>query len=487
MSSLSASLDELVASVKAPVVAKMRAMTPLDVDTAVGCVFVVLILGAQVGLVVLARLLARLAGPAREGREAKADGAIEGKKGEPAAHVEADVAGFAWMKAAGVTLPQEACVLRVYPPPPGPRARFQMRARLPNDRRSAPPPSPPPPGLRRARPHAPRDPLPTPLQTHTATPRTPRRRRNPPRRGPRPGLEPRPGPPPPDALLPGHRPPEHYSMLGADEIPRLRELRALVKRAAEADPDLLGTPELRRFVNDACLCRYLRARQWSPRRAMKALTATLRWRARARPESISYDDVEDEGASGKQYVAGRDQRGRNVLVMRPGRENTREHAGNIRFLVYTLENATWRDSPASDPPRGAFVSHDAEKLVILIDFTGWTLATAPPMKTSRETLSILQDHFPERLAVAVCYNPPWIFAVFWKAISPFIDPATYRKIRFVNPKRAKEMNRMRAMFDMSVIDEDMGGRRDATFDPERFRREMKAQDKRRALSLSDWE
>jgi hypothetical protein len=155
--------------------------------------------------------------------------------------------------------------------------------------------------------------------------------------------------------------------------------------------------------------------------------------------------------------------------------------------VYTLENATWRDAPASDPPRGAFVSHDAEKLVILIDFTGWTLATAPPMKTSRETLSILQDHFPERLAVAVCYNPPWIFAVFWKAISPFIDPATYRKIRFVNPKRAKEMNRMRAMFDMSVIDEDMGGRRDATFDPERFRREMKAQDKRRALSLSDWE
>ena len=120
MSSLSASLDELVASVKAPVVAKMRAMTPLDVDTAVGCVFVVLILGAQVGLVVLARLLARLAGPAREGREAKADGAIEGKKGEPAAHVEADVAGFAWMKAAGGTLPQEACVLRVSPPP-GPR------------------------------------------------------------------------------------------------------------------------------------------------------------------------------------------------------------------------------------------------------------------------------------------------------------------------------------------------------------------------------
>ena len=209
MSSLSASLDELVASVKAPVVAKMRAMTPLDVDTAVGCVFVVLILGAQVGLVVLARLLARLAGPAREGREAKADGAIEGKKGEPAAHVEADVAGFAWMKAAGVTLPQEACVLRVSPPPRDPAREFQMRARVPNDRRSAPPhlpPSPPGPSPRAySRPPAP--PLPTPPSKRTQRRRGPHDAvETPPRRGPRPGLEPRPGPPP-DALLPGHRPP----------------------------------------------------------------------------------------------------------------------------------------------------------------------------------------------------------------------------------------------------------------------------------------
>ena len=220
----------------------------------------------------LARLLARLAGPAREGREAKADGAIEGKKGEPAAHVEADVAGFAWMKAAGVTLPREACVLRVYPPPPGPRARIPVRARLPNDRRSAPP-LPPPPGPSPRASSRPRDPLPTPLQTHTATPRTPRRRRNPPRRGPRPGLEPRPGPPP-DALLPGHRPPSTTPCLA-----RMRSRFANSARLSSAPPrptpDLLGTPELRRFVNDACLCRYLRARQWSPARRDEALTATL--------------------------------------------------------------------------------------------------------------------------------------------------------------------------------------------------------------------
>ena len=51
---------------------------------------------------------------------------------------------------------------------------------------------------------------------------------------------------------------------------------------------------------------------------------------------------------------------------------------------------------------------------------------------------------------------PLIFALFWKAISPFIDPETSRKIRFVNPKRKKEMRRMRQMFRMEVIDADMG-------------------------------
>lgn len=85
--------------------------------------------------------------------------------------------------------------------------------------------------------------------------------------------------------------------------------------------------------------------------------------------------------------------------------------------------------------------------------------------------------------MAVCHNPPWIFAVFWKAISPFIDPATYRKIRFVNPKRAKEVSRMKQMFDMRVIDSDLGGEKDQAFDADAFAAEMRAYDQRRAAVL----
>ena len=65
----------------------------------------------------------------------------------------------------------------------------------------------------------------------------------------------------------------------------------------------------------------------------------------------------------------------------------------------------WAEDADELPPLGAQTEHDAEKLIILIDFTGWTLSTAPPMRTSRETLTILQDHFPERLAVVRKHKP----------------------------------------------------------------------------------
>ena len=284
-------------------------------------------------------------------------------------------------------------------------------------------------------------------------------------------------------LSPMQKPSAHYAKLTPGELQRLREFRGLLTQATVEDPTLLNTSDLKRFVNDACLCRYLRARKWNLKKALKMLFATLKWRQKTRPERVTWKDVRNEASTGKQYVTGTDKEGRNVLVMRPGRENTKEHAGNIRFLIYTLEHATWRDCPEDDVPLGSHVEHHNEKLVLLINFTGWTLATAPPMKTSRETLSILQDHFPERLAVAVCYNPPWIFAVFWKAISPFIDPATYRKIRFVNPKRHKEQSRMGKMFNASTLDDDMGGERESKFNLKTFGETMEAYDARKADCL----
>ena len=70
--------------------------------------------------------------------------------------------------------------------------------------------------------------------------------------------------------------------------------------------------------------------------------------------------------------------------------------------------------------------------------------------------------YPERLGLAVCYDPPSVFSVFWKLISPFIDVKTKSKIRFVQPRgtrRRKPLKKMDEMFHPNAIDSDMGGSR----------------------------
>ena len=77
--------------------------------------------------------------------------------------------------------------------------------------------------------------------------------------------------PPPTPFSPGGRQSVFYSKLTTHEHQRLREFRALLNKSAREDPALLSTPALKRFANDATLCRYLRARDWNLKRAMKML------------------------------------------------------------------------------------------------------------------------------------------------------------------------------------------------------------------------
>lgn len=56
---------------------------------------------------------------------------------------------------------------------------------------------------------------------------------------------------------------------------------------------------------------------------------------------------------------------------------------------------------------------DQEQMVWLIDFQGWTLASTS-VKATRETARVLQDYYPERLALGILYNPPRIFESFSK-------------------------------------------------------------------------
>ncbi|XWS29297.1 hypothetical protein CRYUN_Cryun24cG0016700 [Craigia yunnanensis] len=220
-----------------------------------------------------------------------------------------------------------------------------------------------------------------------------------------------------------------------------------------------------KYCTDACLRRYLEARNWNVDKAKKMLEETLKWRSTYKPEEIRWHEVAHEGETGKVSRASfHDIQGRTVLIMRPGMQNTTSAENNIHHLVYLLENAIMN------------LSEGQEQMSWLIDFTGFSLKTNIPVRTARDIIYILQSHYPERLAIAFLYNPPRIFEAFYKAVRYFLDPKTAQKVKFVYPKNKDSVELMKSYFDVENLPGEFGGNATLKYDHEEFSRLMAEDD-----------
>lgn len=70
-----------------------------------------------------------------------------------------------------------------------------------------------------------------------------------------------------------------------------------------------------------------------------------------------------------------------------------------------------------------------EQMLWLIDFQGFTMACVS-LKATRETANILQNHYPERLALGILYNPPKIFESFWMVFYNIAFPYWINHLKF---------------------------------------------------------
>ena len=126
-----------------------------------------------------------------------------------------------------------------------------------------------------------------------------------------------------------------------------------------------------------------------------------------------------ENKEGKLYNRGFDKQGHAILYMKPALETSQNFDSNIKHLVFCVEMAI---KSMEEAGRGA------EKILIILDYKDWGLSKATPLKTALECNNILGNHYPERLFKAILLNTPFLFSVFWGAISPFVDPVTKAKM-----------------------------------------------------------
>ncbi|MED6119092.1 hypothetical protein PIB30_008605 [Stylosanthes scabra] len=202
-----------------------------------------------------------------------------------------------------------------------------------------------------------------------------------------------------------------------------------------------------KYCTDACLKRYMKARNWNVEKSKKMLEDTLNWRSTYKPEEIRWHEVAAVGETGYMYRANfHDKQGRTVLISRPGLQKTSKSVETqIKHAVYLFENVMHNLQPGQ------------EQMTVLMEFTGWSL-TCVPVKLARELIFILQNHYPERLAVAFLYNPPRIFEAFWKIIKYFMDAKTFEKIKFVYPKNKDSVELMKSYLDDENLPKEFGGK-----------------------------
>ncbi|TFK75199.1 CRAL/TRIO domain-containing protein [Pluteus cervinus] len=172
------------------------------------------------------------------------------------------------------------------------------------------------------------------------------------------------------------------------------------------------------WLSRECLLRYLRASKWKTDAAIQRLEQTLKWRREfgLYDRIVTTSRVEPEAVTGKEVLFGYDMENRPAFYMFPSRQNTTEAEGQIQFVVWMLERCIDLMSPG------------VETLDLLINYAD--KAKGPTMSTSMAVLNILQDHYPERLGLALVINLPFLLNAFYKCISPFIDPITRKKLCF---------------------------------------------------------
>ncbi|CAM6068198.1 unnamed protein product [Sphagnum tenellum] len=163
------------------------------------------------------------------------------------------------------------------------------------------------------------------------------------------------------------------------------------------------------FCDDACVERYLKVRGNNCRRAARLLKATLNWREKINIGYLIADEFPTEIAAGAAYVAGFDDEGRPVLIIKkkPDHIVNYNQKPYLWYIIFTMEVAV-----AAMPP-------GVDQCVLILDAGGYSRISAPSPGGILATLRIIADHYPERLAKAFIVDASSMFYYAWKVGKPF--------------------------------------------------------------------
>jgi hypothetical protein len=126
--------------------------------------------------------------------------------------------------------------------------------------------------------------------------------------------------------------------------------------------------------------------------SVSRLRATLVWRREYIADKLTADYISVENETGKQVILGYDVEGRPCLYLLPSKQNTPVSDRQVQHLVFMLERVIDLMGP------------DQETLALLVDFNESKAGQNATIGQAKQTLHLLQHHYPERLGRSLVTN-----------------------------------------------------------------------------------
>ena len=184
----------------------------------------------------------------------------------------------------------------------------------------------------------------------------------------------------------------------------------------------------KKWLDDRCLIRYLRARKLDIKKAKEMLMNTMDWRVDHKPHRVPHTTVYPIATALSSYFHLHDDHGHPICYMRFNRDPANfTPAEKIRYIMFQQEEAI----RLFDQNKERFPH--ADKCVFIIDLDAFSMS-APGADTgiARKWGDMLSNHYPERLYKAYLINYPTIFSMFWTVVSAFMEKAQTDKVRWVS-------------------------------------------------------
>jgi hypothetical protein len=173
-----------------------------------------------------------------------------------------------------------------------------------------------------------------------------------------------------------------YHDVPEEKVELVTQLRDRLE-SAFSQVEIVLTEKERKWLDERCLIRFLRATKWNVEQAVDRLVNTVVWRRDYQPDRIDPADVEPEAVTGKEILSGFDKSGRPIFYLIPKRENTKEYERQIKFVVYNLEKAI------------KLMPTGVESICVVLDYENISMFNAPPTGVTKMFLQVFSEYYPE--------------------------------------------------------------------------------------------